>query len=107
MDPVYHEFGLLVRKARLAADLTQQELARRVGLTRTSITNIESGRQVVALHTLFSLAASLDIDSTALLPKRKMRAQRTSQVASLPLPGLGKAEQEWVAKVIGKGGESV
>lgn len=41
------------------AGLTQAELAARVGLERTSITNIEGGRQVLTATTINAIAAAL------------------------------------------------
>ncbi len=48
--------------------LTQAELGGAVGLTRTSITNIERGRQRILVHTLFEIAAELGIEPRDLLP---------------------------------------
>ena len=52
-------------------DFTQQALADKVSLTRTSITNIERGRQHIQLHTLYSLAKALEVEVVDLLPARK------------------------------------
>jgi transcriptional regulator with XRE-family HTH domain len=71
MDLLYKEFGRLLRKSRKEAQLTQGEVAERVGLSRTSITNIERGRQHVLLHQLFLLAAAVGVDPTELLPQGK------------------------------------
>lgn len=68
MDRLYEEFGQLLRKRRLAAHLTQSEVAERVGLTRTSITNIERGRQHILLHQLFLLASAVGARPDELLP---------------------------------------
>ena len=68
VQQLYLEFGRLLREARTAADLTQQEVAGRVGLTRTSITNIERGSQHISLHQLFLLANAVGRNPTDLLP---------------------------------------
>ncbi|MHC5903321.1 helix-turn-helix domain-containing protein [Streptomyces sp. S6] len=68
MDEFYEAFGELVRKARAAQGLSQQELGSAVGLNRTSISNIEKGRQRVALHMLFEFAAALRVEPESLLP---------------------------------------
>lgn len=68
MDPLYSRFGGLLRAARKDAGLTQQELAERVGLTRTSITNIESGAQHINLRQLYLLAAAVGLHPARLLP---------------------------------------
>jgi transcriptional regulator with XRE-family HTH domain len=68
VDLLYQEFGRLLRKSRKEAKLTQGAVAERVGLSRTSITNIEKGRQHVLLHQLFLLASAVGVEPTELLP---------------------------------------
>lgn len=65
---IYSRIGHLVRAARRQAGLTQDALAERLGLTRTSITNIESGRQRFQVHVLFMLAEALNVSPNAFLP---------------------------------------
>lgn len=65
---IYPELGAAVRSAREHAGMTQAELAERVGLSRTSITNIERGRQVVLVHHLIELSAALGTTAADLLP---------------------------------------
>src|SRR5262252_7262130 len=48
--------------------LTQAELARQIGLERTSITNIERGNQKVPLHVLYRICEALGVNVTDLLP---------------------------------------
>lgn len=66
---LYIEIGERIQIARKACDLSQQELADVVGLTRTSISNIESGKQHLTIHTLFDIAAMLEISVHELLPE--------------------------------------
>jgi transcriptional regulator with XRE-family HTH domain len=68
MDALYGRFGGMLRTARKDAGLTQQDLAERVGLTRTSITNVESGLQHINLRQLYLLAAAVGLRPAALLP---------------------------------------
>ncbi|MCC3654025.1 helix-turn-helix domain-containing protein [Streptomyces sp. S07_1.15] len=68
MDEFYEAFGERLRRARTAQGLNQQELGSAVGLNRTSISNIEKGRQRIALHMLFEFAAALRVEPEALLP---------------------------------------
>lgn len=49
IEPVYKQFGLRVLQIREALGLTQEEIATRTGLTRSSVANIEGGRQRVLL----------------------------------------------------------
>ena len=66
---LYSEIGLRIRKEREALGFTQADLAREVQLTRTSITNIEAGRQKMLIQTLYAIANALGISIACLLPK--------------------------------------
>lgn len=59
--------GEIIRLGRKAADLTQDEPGRLIGLGRSSVANIEAGRQTISLHQAAMLAAVLPVDVTALL----------------------------------------
>lgn len=67
----YKGVGGRVRALRLAQNITQEALAKLVGLTRTSLTNIEKGRQKILLHTFAELAAALGAPAADLLPTGK------------------------------------
>jgi len=60
--------GSLVRAARLAQQMTQDDVASRVGLSRPQIANIEGGRCDVPTKTLVALAAALGCQPGELLP---------------------------------------
>jgi len=68
VDDFYPEFGRRVRLARRRAHLSQDTLGRLTGLNRTSITNIEAGRQRIPLHLLPAFAIALDVEPVELLP---------------------------------------
>lgn len=55
------ELGDRLRTLRETRGLTQAELAERNGLARTSITNIERGRQNLPVDRLFMLALTLGV----------------------------------------------
>lgn len=67
-ERLYKQIGELIRIAREQARINQADLAKLVGLTRTSITNIEAGRQRIQIHTLFNIAYALGISPRLLLP---------------------------------------
>jgi len=56
----YIELGKTIRGHREACGVSQADLGAIVGLTRTSITNIESGRQGVGMHLFVELAHALN-----------------------------------------------
>lgn len=60
-------FGERVAKARNAAGITQTELAKRLGLTRSSVANIEAGRQHPTVEKASMLATVLRCDPGWLL----------------------------------------
>ena len=62
------EFGSRLRERRKKAELSQDGLASAAGLSRTSVVNIERGRQGVSLATIYRLAEALGCASTDLLP---------------------------------------
>src|SRR5713101_1965450 len=96
--PLYRALGQRIREARKAKNLRQAQLASAVGLTRTSITNIETGRQPVAVHILCGIADALGIPVTNLLPaasKSEISAQAAQQIQHL------KADtQQWVTRIL-------
>jgi transcriptional regulator with XRE-family HTH domain len=72
---LYRMFGDRVRALRENRSVTQEELARRVQLSRASITNIEKGRQRVLLHQLVNIADALDAKPSELMPSANAMAE--------------------------------
>ena len=97
---LYSQFGQLVRRHRERLGLNQAEIGQAIGLTRASIANIETGRQRIPLHHLYSLARALKVDVHALLPT----AGGASIVAEREIQSsveLSAREQDDVARVVG------
>jgi transcriptional regulator with XRE-family HTH domain len=67
MEAVYGQFGLRVRRIREALGIDQASLAKRVGLTRTSIVNIEASRQRVLLADVEKFASALGVSEKHLM----------------------------------------
>ena len=89
-DGLYAAFGALVlAHRRRLKGMTQAELGRRIGLSRTSVTNIEQGRHHVSLHQFVSIANALDVMPEALLPY-VAREEPRSRMAENPAGGLAK-----------------
>ena len=98
-DLLYRAFGDLVRQHRTRQpELTQEKLGDLVGLSRTSITNIEKGRQHVALHQVLALADALKVRPEALLPKPKGSPAASWISEKLP-QGTEKEIAEWAEKL--------
>ena len=64
----YSAFGRLLSESRRKKHVSQEMLADELDLSRTSITNIEKGRQPVQLYSLYLIARLLGIDVKDLLP---------------------------------------
>jgi transcriptional regulator with XRE-family HTH domain len=67
------ETGIKIAEVRRARRLTQVELAKRLGLSRKYVAQIEQGRKVVSLWRLFQFAQALEVTASGLVsrPKRK------------------------------------
>lgn len=61
------QLGKRIAEARDRAGFTQQMLARRLGLNRTSVANMEAGRQVCTAERVVDIAEALNIDAAWLL----------------------------------------
>jgi transcriptional regulator with XRE-family HTH domain len=82
---LYEALGGVIRRRRRALDLTQDELAGRVGISRGALANIETGRQNFLLHQLYRFAAALEVDVQSLLPVME-EERATPNTSPLPLP---------------------
>ncbi len=104
-DAIYLAVGRMIRKGREAAGLRQDELAERVGLTRTSITNIEKGKQRIQIHTLYAIAQALNISPLTLLPSVVSAARDETVEENLSTESA--AVKQWVRQLLapGKRGE--
>lgn len=65
---LYHRIGVKISTERRKVKLRQADLADEVGLSRTSIVNIEQGRQSIQIDTLYAIARTLDVTVDKLLP---------------------------------------
>ena len=94
----YQEVGRRIRDARKRRKppLTQEALGKIVALTRTSITNVEKGRQKFLLHTLADFASALQVDPASLLPtSRESNHQLDEALKDRP-----RAEKEWIKSAV-------
>lgn len=100
-EEIYLAFGRQLAARRQNLKKSQKEIADKVGLSRASIANIESGRQGVLLHQVFALADALEMQSVAeILPIK--RSPRMEEEMTVPMTGVeaGSPEAAQVANFI-------
>lgn len=66
-DDLYAALGQRIRTAREARGLDQEALGALIGLGRSSVSNVEAGRQHLAVHQLAATAQALNVDTEDLL----------------------------------------
>ena len=98
---LYREFGKLVKAhRRRLTGMSQAKLGDHVGLSRTSVNNIENGRHHASLHHLFAIADALQVSPEALLPHTR-KESGTSNVAALLPAGVDRGVIEWAERLVG------
>jgi transcriptional regulator with XRE-family HTH domain len=98
MEVFYRDFGRLLSNARRERGLSQERLGDRVSLSRTSIVNIEKGRQRIPLHLLVDIADALGVTPLSLLPDKVQPSQR---ILPRGFQGIDdEASQAWVLRQI-------
>jgi len=70
IDGFYADIGRRIRDARIRMGSTQAQIAARASMTRSSLANIEAGRQRIPIHILVSVAEVLGVDVVELFPTR-------------------------------------
>jgi transcriptional regulator with XRE-family HTH domain len=91
---LYTMVGHKILQHRKKAKLTQAALAKAISLDRTSITNIEQGRQKILAHTLIDLSLALNTPLINLLPNKKEIKSLKIQPASSELKKLKNTKEE-------------
>ncbi len=67
-DILYPLVGQRIQDIRKENNVSQQELAEFLDLSRTSISNIENGRHPIFLHHIYTIAEKFDIPIDRILP---------------------------------------
>ena len=97
-ERLYKRLGERIREFRKETpSRTQTELGDEVELSRTSIANIERGRQHPPLHVIWKIAEALKVDLGELLPSKH-------EVAGLP-SDVDPETARWIQKALDKGEE--
>lgn len=94
---IYRALGRVVSTRRKTLGLTQAALAAEAGLTRSSLANIETGRQKVLLHQVYAIARALRLDSMrSLVPDavQPAEAPRPQPIDQANVTGMQKEQLE-------------
>ena len=92
----YAAAGKKICDERTRKRMTQEGLAKQVTLTRTSIINIEKGRQQILLHTLVDIARSLGVEPALLIPKELPAQGATQPDVQISLANNSSRVRAWV-----------
>jgi len=95
----YKSLGARIRELR-GSKLSQEQLARTVNLTRTSIVNIESGRQKLLVHNLFGIAEALSVRPADLIAPLEKTGDK---IPSIKIQGTASAGvNDWFQRSVSK-----
>jgi len=96
----YLALGEAFRRLRITHNLTQEDVARALGLSRTSVTNIEKGNQKILAYTLLAAADVFKVEPSELLHAQSATAQ---DVLADDVPRKAKT---WIESVLTGVGQS-
>jgi transcriptional regulator with XRE-family HTH domain len=100
VELVYRSIGALLRSRRRQLNWSQEKLAQQVHLSRATLANIETGRQRILVHQLYTFASALGVKLEELLP-RTQKISPTADWSRLPIPdGLKLEQKEQIARLI-------
>jgi len=75
---IYTTIGKRIKEIREADNLTQEQLATAIKVSRASLANYESGKQAIYISDLFRLAIHLRLEIVDLLPSVKEIEEKSS-----------------------------
>lgn len=101
-ESLYGHIGALIRSRRrkFKPRWTQEKLANRLGISRASLANIETGRQAVSVHQLYAFAEVLNLAPADFLPPADGAVAREDWDEKLPVD-LKPQQREQIARLLG------
>lgn len=102
--------GRALRTARVKAGVSQATLGRRIGFTRSSVSNLEAGRQRIALHLFVLIAEALAVKPAALLPDATLLRPSdlvAQEVLREHLAGQPETTQDFVLSTVAQATDSI
>ncbi|MDY8136918.1 helix-turn-helix transcriptional regulator [Aquimarina sp. 2201CG5-10] len=76
-DILYETIGNNIKRIRKSKKLGQQELAKKISLSRSSLSNIEIGNHQPSIYTIYEIALALKCQIEDLLPSLKIYTTST------------------------------
>jgi transcriptional regulator with XRE-family HTH domain len=97
---LYEQIGRRIAGYRRALDLKQEDVAKRLGISRASLANMEVGRQRLLVHQLYGLAEALDLRGPEDLLPRLLK--KGASAKELPISGaeLSETAREQLAAML-------
>jgi len=89
---IYKAVGARIAARRRHLGMTQETVAARLGMSRASLANIETGRQSLLLHNVYAIAEVLELSLVDLLPASSKQPVTTEQ-DDVEIPDDLKSEQ--------------
>lgn len=81
-SPFYERLGARIKARREEIHLRQSELAESIGLSRTSVTNIERGRQRLFLDQFAEICRALKVAPSEMIPEPVSQEAERSTIRS-------------------------
>ena len=97
---IYRVLGAAVAKQRKSLGLTQADLASRVGMTRASLANIETGRQSVLLHQVYEIADALGLEGIHTLAPDKAEMNPVVRTVPIDAASVTDVQRSQVERVV-------
>ncbi len=96
---LYEAIGVRIKDVRRSRGLTQAALASSLFLSRTSLANIERGRQRILVHTLIEIANALGVAIAALIPTDAVKSSE-KRPEHQALTDMTETDREFVTSVL-------
>ena len=102
VNSFYKQVGEKIRFQRIKAQMDQETLSRHLNLSRTTLINIEKGRQRLSLEHAWLAANVLVISISDLLPPMNVKTEDewATEIQNSGInKEMGKSVMKWISKV--------